>query len=176
MTGDELLDVVDERDCVIGTASRREIHARALRHRAVHIFVLNPAGELFVQKRADGKDTFPGCYDSSASGHLDSGESYDAAAVRELREELGLTVPAGHLRKHFQIAACAETGWEFVWVYSAVGDYRPAINPAELQAGEFWPLAQIKQRIATDSGQFAPSFRLVFQEFCRHCKPSGFRL
>ena len=77
-------------DRVIGHATRREVHARHLRHRAVHVFLFNPQGRLFIQKRAAGKDTFPLCYDSSASGHVDRGESYEACAARELEEELGL--------------------------------------------------------------------------------------
>ena len=55
------------------------------------------------------KDTFPGAWDSSASGHVDSGEDYDACSVRELREELGLTAPVPP-RRLFKIAASADTG------------------------------------------------------------------
>ena len=91
---EEIFDVVDDRDQVVGTATRSEVHARKLRHRAVHVFLFNLKGELFVQKRAATKDSFPGCYDSSASGHLNSGEDYDPCAKRELQEELGLVLPA----------------------------------------------------------------------------------
>src|SRR5947209_3224114 len=121
----EIFDVVDGDDCVIGHAPRSEVHARGLRHRAVHVLVFNESGELFVQKRVESKDTFPGCYDSSASGHLKSGEEYDACAVRELHEELGLGVRISDLERRFKITACAETGWEFVWVYTLRADYRP---------------------------------------------------
>ena len=62
------------------------------------------------------KDREPGKWDSSSSGHVDSGEDYDACTVRELREELDLTVPKTPERL-FKIDACAGTDQEFVWVY-----------------------------------------------------------
>src|SRR5437773_10117857 len=87
---EEIFDVVNEHDEVIGQKPRSEIHRLKLNHRAVHVLVFNSRGELFLQKRSMKKDCFPGVWDSSASGHLASGESYDACAVRELREEIGL--------------------------------------------------------------------------------------
>ena len=86
---DELFDIVDHDDRVIGQAPRREVHARHLLHRATHVLVHDPNGRLFLQRRSMAKDTFPGCWDSSCSGHLDAGEDYPAAARRELGEELG---------------------------------------------------------------------------------------
>src|SRR5258706_14114446 len=113
---EEIFDVVNERDKVIGRKARGEVHRLGLKHRAVHVLVFNSRGEVFLQKRSMKKDTFPGAWDSSASGHLDSGEDYDACAVRELREEIGLGLRAAPQRL-FKIAACAETGQGHVWVY-----------------------------------------------------------
>ena len=59
-------------------------------HRAVHILVFNQRGELFLQKRSMSKDNDPGMWDSSAAGHVDSGESYLDCATREIEEELGV--------------------------------------------------------------------------------------
>ena len=72
---------------------RSEVHRLGLLHRAVHVLVFNSRGEIFLQKRSMTKDREPGKWDSSSSGHVDSGEDYDACAVRELREEIGLIVP-----------------------------------------------------------------------------------
>ncbi|MEY2408080.1 MAG: hypothetical protein QOF48_750, partial [Verrucomicrobiota bacterium] len=106
---DEIFDVVNERDEVVGRAPRREVHQNGLRHRAVHVLVFNSRGEVFLQKRSMTKDTFPGAWDSSASGHLDCGEDYDACAIRELREELGVVLATAP-RRLFKIDSCAETG------------------------------------------------------------------
>ena len=87
---EEIFDVVNERDEVVGQAPRQEVHARGLWHRAVHVLVFNARGEIFLQKRSLKKDIAAWKWDSSASGHLDTGEAYDACAVREVREEIGL--------------------------------------------------------------------------------------
>src|SRR4029077_17544623 len=113
---EEIFDVVNDRDEIIGRLPRSEVHRDGHKHRAVHVLVFNARGEVFLQKRSMTKDTFPGAWDSSCSGHLDSGEDYDTGAVRELREELGLLVPAPP-RRLFKIEAGAPTGQEFVWVY-----------------------------------------------------------
>src|SRR5487761_2134532 len=105
---EEIFDVVNERDEVIGQNTRREVHARGLWHRAVHVLVFNARGEVFLQKRSMKKDTARGKWDSSSSGHLDSGEAYDVAAVREVREEIGMRLAQTPARL-FKVAACRET-------------------------------------------------------------------
>jgi isopentenyl-diphosphate Delta-isomerase len=89
---DELFDVVDEQDRVIGQATRREVHAKGLKHRAVHVLVFNGQGQVFLHKRSMLKDSAPGLWGASCAGHLDAGENYDQAALRELKEELGISV------------------------------------------------------------------------------------
>src|SRR5450432_314688 len=87
---EEFFDIVDARDEVIGRELRGVVHARGLWHRAIHVLIFDGAGRVFLQKRSKSKDTAPGLWDSSCSGHVDSGEDYDSAAQRELGEELGL--------------------------------------------------------------------------------------
>jgi isopentenyl-diphosphate delta-isomerase type 1 len=125
-TDSELLAVVDESDRVIGTATRKEIHAKGLRHRAVHIVVLNAEGNILLQKRSAKKDLFPGWWDISVGGHVDAGEEYDAAVARELREEMGIVAPA----KWVGTAEPGETtGWEFQRVYEC--RYEGELTPCE---------------------------------------------
>ena len=122
--GDELFDVVDDQDRVVRQAPRRDVHAHGWLHRAVHVLVFNRAGEVFLQKRSMAKDMSPGLWDSSCSGHLDAGEDYDAAAWRELQEEIGLKLAEPPARWQ-RVEACEETGQEFVWVYRV-----ECLNPA----------------------------------------------
>ncbi len=105
---------MDETDRVIGAASRSEVHGNNLRHRAVHIFIFNRAGELLLQKRSSWKDRHPNLWDSSAAGHVAAGEEYDATAGRELREELGVTA---NLTRVAHLNASERTGYEFIWLY-----------------------------------------------------------
>src|SRR5580692_4029409 len=116
----EIFDVVNDRDEVIGQQTRGEVHRLGLKHRATHVLVFNRRGEVFLQKRSMKKDRQPGVWDSSASGHVDSGEDYDSCAARELREEIGLEPPP--LQRLFKIAAGAETDREHVWVYRCESD------------------------------------------------------
>jgi len=163
---EEIFDVVNERDEVIGQKPRSEIHRLKLNHRAVHVLVFNSRGELFLQKRSLKKDCFPGAWDSSASGHLDSGESYDACAVREVREEIGLEL-AGPPARLFKVAACPETGHEFVWVYGcrAEGPFR--LHPEEIERGGWFAPAALNRWVAERPGEFASGFVLIWKETLR---------
>ena len=90
----EWVDVVDDADLVIATVPRAEMRARRLRHRAVSVAVLGSDGRLLVHRRADHKDLWPGMWDIAAGGVVAAGEGYDAAAHRELAEELGVSAGA----------------------------------------------------------------------------------
>lgn len=114
---DELFDVVDASDRVIGQAPRREVHARGLHHRATHILVHDAQGRVFLQRRSLAKDMFPGRWDSSCSGHVDAGEDYATAARRELGEELGWHDTSLPLRPLVKLSTSPITGHEFIQVY-----------------------------------------------------------
>ncbi|MFN5579281.1 MAG: 16S rRNA (adenine(1518)-N(6)/adenine(1519)-N(6))-dimethyltransferase RsmA, partial [Akkermansiaceae bacterium] len=94
---DEIFDVVDDNDVPVGKATRAEVHAKNLIHRAVHVLVFNRNGDLWLQKRSLAKDKNPGVWDSSVSGHLDAEEDYLTAAIRELGEEIGVEKKAEDL-------------------------------------------------------------------------------
>jgi isopentenyldiphosphate isomerase len=160
---EEIFDVVNDRDEVAGQKPRSEIHRLGLKHRAVHVLVFNSRGELFLQKRSIKKDCFPGTWDSSASGHLDSGESYDACAVRELREEIGLT-PAQPLEKLFKIGACKETGEEFVWVYRCHAEGPFTLHPEEIECGDWFAVPSLNRWLAEKPQEFASGFVLIWRE------------
>jgi isopentenyl-diphosphate Delta-isomerase len=159
---EEIFDIVNERDEVIGQRPRREVHRDGLKHRAVHVLVFGRDGRIFLQKRSMTKDTFPGAWDSSASGHVDSGEDYDACAVRELREELGL-VAAAPPRRLFKIAACAETGQEFVRVYQLESDGPFVLHPEEIERGEWFGRGQVTDWVEKRPQDFAAGFVMIWK-------------
>jgi isopentenyldiphosphate isomerase len=96
--GDELVEVVDEAGTVLRLATRAEMRAGNLRHRAVAVVVLTTAGELVAHRRADWKDVWPGRWDVCFGGVAAVGEDWATAARRELAEEAGVEVPASALR------------------------------------------------------------------------------
>ena len=164
---EEIFDVVNERDEVVGRAPRREVHRTGLKHRAIHVFIFNARGEVFLQKRSMSKDTSPGLWDSSASGHLDSGEDYDACAVRELREEIGLVVSRPPARV-FKVSPSVETGQEFVWLYEGASEGPFTLHPEEIECGDWFSAERVTQRVSERPQDFAPAFVLLWGKFiCR---------
>lgn len=160
---DEIFDIVNDRDEIIGQATRREVHARGLLHRAVHVFVFNARGQLFLQKRSLAKDSAPGRWASSCSGHVDSGEDYLTAAVRELAEEIGLQVAGSHLLTPIlHNGPCADTEQEFVWVYRLQSEGPFTLNPAEIDSGKWFSIADLDRELAEKPETFARSFRFLW--------------
>lgn len=156
---DEILPLVDSEDKVIGAAPRRLIHAQGLRHRAVHVLVFDPRGRIYLQLRSAAKDSHPGKWTSSASGHVDPGESYLQAARRELKEELGLELsltPAG------RIAACAGTENEFTEIFRAQTHEEPRPDPVEISRGDFFTPEQALD-LARDPQRACPSLIMVLE-------------
>lgn len=162
---DELFDIVDENDNVLGRLTRREVHAGRYRHRAVHVLVYGSDGRLFLQKRSMAKDSSPGLWDASCSGHVDAGESYDAAACRELVEEIGLQL-SGPPARWFHILACTETGNEFVWVYRCIADGPFTLNHAEVECGKWYAPADLTIDISNEPHRFTRPFRYIWQKVC----------
>jgi isopentenyldiphosphate isomerase len=163
---EEMFDLVNEADQVIGRRSRHEVHRLGLKHRATHVLVFNSLGEVFLQKRSLKKDSAAGQWDSSASGHVNAGEEYDACARRELREELGLDI-AEPPRRLFKIDAHPETGWEFCWVYRCENEGPFELNPEEIEYGEWFAPAKITRGMAEKPGDFASAFRFVWRRLNR---------
>ena len=158
---DEIFDVVNDADEVIGQEIRPEVHRLGLKHRAIHVLIFNGRGDLFLQKRSMRKDTFPGAWDSSASGHLDTGEDYDACTVRELREELAYACP-GVPQRLFKIGACPETGEEFVWVYRCQDEGPFTLHPEEIEEGGWFSPPRITSWMRARPEEFASAFRLIW--------------
>jgi len=89
---EEVLDLVNENDEVIGALSREEIYKQKLHnYRAVHGFVVNGEGKIWLPRRAANKKLYPSALDYSLAGHVESGESYNESFLREVFEELNIT-------------------------------------------------------------------------------------
>jgi isopentenyldiphosphate isomerase len=167
---EEIFDVVNDRDEVVGRAPRHEVHRRGLMHRAVHVLVFRSGGDVFLQKRSMRKDCAPGAWDSSASGHLDRGEDYDVCAVRELREELGVQL-ATELRRLFKVESCAETGFEFCWVYRGEHEGPFELHPDEIERGDWFDPGRVDAWIAESPEDFASAFRLIWGRWRKQAHP-----
>ena len=129
-TNDEFLDLVNERDEVIGKKLRSEVYAEHLSNfRVVNAFVVNSEGRIWIPRRTASKRIFPLCLDMSMGGHVESGETYSQAFKRELAEELNFDTEniswklLGHLTPQKDKVSA------FMQVYEIAVDEAPHYNP-----------------------------------------------
>ena len=143
MAATELVDVVDADDRVVGRATRAEIRARQLRHRATYILVFNAHGQLFVHQRTATKDVYPSYYDVAIGGVVGAGESYDEGARRELAEEIGVkAVPRPILKFQYEDDSNRVNGR----VYSCNHDGPLTLQSEEIVSGEWLDLDVVLER------------------------------
>lgn len=159
----EMLDVVDDEDKVIGVRTRGDVHSLGLMHRSVHILVFNSKGDLFLQKRSKNKDSNPGLWDSSAAGHLECGENYPDCAVRELTEELGIEVGTT-LEPLFHLPASPHTGMEHCNVYRCTHDGPFQLQPEEIDEGRWETSAHMDKRVADKDPTLTNILRLIWEK------------
>jgi len=175
MTDDELeiLDVVDAHDLVLGAMERGEIHRKRLFHRSVHVFLVDDAGRIYLQKRSFEKLEHPGKWDSSASGHVESGESYQEAAGRELEEELGVKASPEPV---LSVPASEQTGMEHSMLFRVrrrTTDPGPAPNPREILEGRFFGTREIEEGISSHPEAFSPSFIVLYRLYTEQTHREG---
>jgi len=152
MSGDELVDVVDDQDRVTHQVTRSEIRRGNLRHRSVYILVFNSDGRLFIHQRTANKDVFPGYWDVTIGGVVQAGEEYNAAARRELQEELGIHPSA--LRRLFSMRYDDPANRVAGVVYSCTWDGVVQLQESEIVCGEWIDLDVLLERTQRD--RFCP--------------------
>lgn len=163
----EMLDIVNEHDEVVGQATREDCHRLNHLHRAIHIVLTNSRQDIFVQLRSHRKDTNPGLWDSSAAGHVDAGESYIDCAVRELHEELGIRIAAEGLLQIGQLPPSIENGYEFVRIYTACSDETITLEAGEIDDGKWLSHDEIQDWMLERPEEFASSFVEIWHAFSR---------
>ncbi|HWG91733.1 MAG TPA: NUDIX domain-containing protein [Candidatus Thermoplasmatota archaeon] len=160
----ELLDVVNEHDEVIGQATREECHREGKLHRAVHLLLVNDDGEFYIHRRAAHLPLWPGKWTSSASGHVDAGETYDQAALRELKEELGVD---GKPRRELKFLYDGDEERLFVTLYSVPHGGPVTPDPGEIAEGKWVDLYDLIAWVGEKPEEFTPTFREAFERYLR---------
>lgn len=157
---EEIFDVVDENDIVTGFATRSKVHSQGLLHRAVHVLVFDSAGRIFLQKRSMSKDQCPGLWSTSCAGHVDKGEAYDHAAMREFREELGVEAPP--LARLFHLTPGPDTGNEHVWVYRCAFDGPFVLDPQEIDDGIWMTPSALTDSMNREPAAYTPALNRIW--------------
>ena len=162
-----MLQLVDRRGNPLGTAARSVCHGNPdLIQAVVHLHIFDPAGRMYLQRRAACKQRFPGRWDTGVGGHAGPGESAEQAIRREAREELGIELDdpavASGLRRVDSYIYGDEVESEYVVAFRIVytGVLRP--NPEEVAEGRFFELEGIRELLDQKPESFTPHFRQAF--------------
>lgn len=170
MSREEWFDIVDEQDRIIGKATRRDCHGNpALIHRVAHVLVVDKAGRLLLQKRSMRKDVQPGRWDTSVGGHLDVGEGYRDAALREMLEELGVAGVAIEFLYHSRIRNDFES--ENVATFLARYDGEIRFDADEIDRVRHFTGDEIAARLG--KGYFTPNFEEEWRQYTRWLGEAG---
>ncbi len=159
---DELVDIVDEKDRVIGKIDRATAHEKQIHHRLVEVWFFNSRGQILVQKRSQQKKILPGLREWTVSGHVDAGETYESALIRETREETGVeTSQEDFIDLGVFIPNLERDGKRITHVRRVFGyRYEGAIeslkfDSTEVDSFEWWDIDKLLERISEhDSGFF----------------------
>ncbi|WP_327685063.1 NUDIX hydrolase [Streptomyces sp. NBC_00467] len=164
-SADEILDIVDASDRVVGQARRGDAYARGLRHRCVFIQARDAQDRVFVHRRTPTKLVFPSLYDMFVGGVVGAGEEYDDAALREAEEELGVSgLPRPAPLFRFLYEDGPRTWW------SAVYEVRCElpVNPQQEEVAwhAFLPEAELERRL--DEWPWVPDGLAAYERLRAH--------
>ena len=165
MSGEEEIDLVDARDEVTGSTTIGDAIENGRLHRAVAVLVVRNGGGLLLQQRSKRDQWHPGLWTLSSTGHVRKGESYDDAAARELREELGIEAKPAPLMKYLlpPIRWRGLTEHEWVALYEARTDIPAIIDPVEVEGVREVDERELRQMM--DSGDLTPDSVMLLREY-----------
>ena len=150
---DEMVVLLRPDGRAAGLAAKATVHqASTPLHLAFSCYLFDPADRLLMTRRSSAKRTFPGVWTNTACGHPAPGESAEDAAVRRVRDELGLVIdPPTLVLPGFQYRAAMDGIEEHEWCPVLMGrvaaDVRPAPNPAEVDEIRWIPWAELLERV-----------------------------
>lgn len=159
----EYLDIVNEADEVLSRDTRENVHKNHNTHRGIHVFVLNSRGEILVQKRSMKKDDRPGYYDASVGAQVISGESYEQAAERETKEELGFS--PSDLEKICDYHSYSTRQRENRRLFACHSDGPFDIDTEEVESVEFSSIKRIQEEIEKGEKKFTDGFTISFNKY-----------
>ncbi len=167
---EELIDIVDENDNVIGQDTKKNAHLKKLWHRAAAVLIFKDESlmETLIQKRSKNKDREPGLL-AQQGGNLISGETYLQGALRELHEEMliGLSLPNVELSPLFRLKHTHEN--EFQLVYKLVYSGPFNIDKEEVEEYFWVKVDELLKDIKAHPDKYTQTCRFVFSEFQQRC-------
>jgi isopentenyl-diphosphate Delta-isomerase len=156
--------LVNEQDEQTGTIEKMEAHRKALLHRAFSVFIFNGKGEMLLQQRAMGKYHSPGLWTNACCSHPRPGETVEGAAVRRLKEEMGIDTS---IRKIFDFVYRTEfdnglTEYEFDHVFTGTHNGSPTPDKQEVHDYCFRSVQDIEDDLKQRPEKYSSWFRIAF--------------
>lgn len=142
--------IVDERNNPVGEADMFDAWEQGLIHRIARVMVEDEKGRVLLQKRTADMKMYPNCWDNSAAGHVDAGESNEVAAARELEEELGLVGDLEEAGSYFTSAQHDDKVVKrFNHVYKTIVDstVKTTLEPDEVTEVKWFTVDEVKRLI-----------------------------
>lgn len=161
---DEILEIVDENNKVVGQATRGECYEKGLLHRAVNIFIFSSKSEteVFLHKRSDKKLKYPNFWDLSCSEHVKPGEPFETAAKRGLKEELNIEMELEEIVPIHRLDSSDEKEQyhdnELVITYKGIYNGEMKYDPDEVSNGKFFSKGKVDKMIKGNEVKFTPWF------------------
>lgn len=155
---DELLDIVNDEDIVTGQEMRSTVHRLGLQHRGVHVFLFTSDRKMLVQKRSADRAASPSALDCSVSEHVKAGESYFDAAMRGMKEEMGVTEieikPLVTFKMNYGI-----NDNEISRLYEGIVDPEYVeFDPVEIEEVKYYSIDEIREMMEEDRIKFCGWF------------------
>ncbi len=142
---DEIYDVVDEDDNVIGKATREEVHKNnKLIHRSIMFFIFDKKGRIFVNQRTKNKEFYPEYWSLTFGGHVNSGETYEEAVIREAKEEAGIEEKPFFMGT-LKVRLPQES--ENSKVFGFITDKKLKLDPFEIKQGKFMTMGGVEEKL-----------------------------
>lgn len=160
----EKVVLVDANNRQTGTMEKTEAHEKGLLHRAFSVFILDSSGQLLLQRRSSGKYHSPGLWTNTCCSHPRPGESVKDAAIRRLKEEMGITCS---LKESFTFIYKADfdnglTEYEFDHVLIGVTDSDPVPNPEEADSYKYVDPDHLAKDIHNRPDNYTVWFRIAY--------------
>lgn len=169
---EEFVVLIDREDQPIGLMEKQQAHLAGLLHRAFSVFVFNSKGELLIHQRAAEKYHSPKLWTNTCCSHPRENESYEQAAHRRLKEEMGFDC-AIEEKFHFIYKAELEPGLfehELDRVFTGFYEGEMNLNPEEVMDAKWISIEDLKKDMAENPDNYTVWFKIIFAEYLSKLK------
>jgi len=155
--------IVNNLDQIIGYKDKDQSYKERSMLRSVQIFVYNSKGELYIQKRSKNKSRYPSFFCASVAGHVEPEEDYRQAAIREIKEELGLKKIEDLKFITKEKTPVGESNYAMMAFFTTNTDQEITLQEEEIDSGDFYTIENIKKLIL-ENDLFTPGFLHFFKK------------